>query len=183
MEYFDICDEKGLPTGQTIERSEAHRLGIRHRTAHVWILQKTEDGWQVLLQKRSRNKDSFPGCLDTSSAGHIPAGYEPVESALRELEEELGIRAEAEELTFIGQFRIAYEKEFHGSLFRDNEISNVFVYSKPLDIRDIRIQEEELESVGWYGLTETMEACHTGNPAFCVTPESLGLLAEYVKTL
>ena len=45
----------------------------------------------VLLQKRSENKDSFPGSYDISSAGHIPSGVDFLESALRELEEELGI--------------------------------------------------------------------------------------------
>ena len=85
MEYFDICGPDGLPCGGTVERGEAHRLGIRHRTAHVWLLRRTEGRVQVLLQKRSLCKDSFPGQWDTSSAGHIPAGCEPRESALREL--------------------------------------------------------------------------------------------------
>ncbi|MGN1182202.1 MAG: hypothetical protein ACI4SR_04275 [Faecalibacillus sp.] len=40
MEYLDIVDEKGNPTGQIIERQEAHKKGIRHRTSHVWILRK-----------------------------------------------------------------------------------------------------------------------------------------------
>ena len=35
MELFDICDENGIPTGKTVERSRAHREGIRHRTAHI----------------------------------------------------------------------------------------------------------------------------------------------------
>lgn len=83
MEYFDICDEMGQPTGNTIERAEAHRLGIRHRTAHVWIIRREQGRIQVLLQQRSPQKDSFPGLWDTSSAGHIPAGCEPLESALR----------------------------------------------------------------------------------------------------
>ena len=58
MEYFDICDERGLPTGEVVERSVAHREGILHRTAHVWIIKKVEGRWQVLLQKRSKDKDS-----------------------------------------------------------------------------------------------------------------------------
>ena len=32
MEIFDIVDENGMPTGETIERNEAHRKGICHRT-------------------------------------------------------------------------------------------------------------------------------------------------------
>ena len=34
MEIFDIVDEKGIPTGETIERTQAHEKGVRHRTAH-----------------------------------------------------------------------------------------------------------------------------------------------------
>ena len=87
MEFFDICDENRNPTGGTIERTEAHRLGVCHRTAHVWIIREKDGRYQVLLQKRSADKDSFPGRFDTSSAGHIRAGDEPAESAVRELAE------------------------------------------------------------------------------------------------
>ena len=90
MEIFDVIDKDGNPTGETVTRERAHAEGIPHRTAHIWILRKKEGRIQVLLQKRSKNKDSFPGMFDTSSAGHIQAGDEPLESALRELEEELG---------------------------------------------------------------------------------------------
>ena len=85
MEIFDVIDKDGNPTGETVTRERAHAEGIPHRTAHIWILRKKEGRIQVLLQKRSKNKDSFPGMFDTSSAGHIQAGDEPLESALREL--------------------------------------------------------------------------------------------------
>ena len=78
MEYFDIVDEMGNPTGKTIERREAHRNNILHRTAHVWIVRHCGDSIQILLQKRCMEKDSFPGCYDISSAGHIPAGVDSV---------------------------------------------------------------------------------------------------------
>ena len=72
-EWLDIVDEEGNPTGKTVERSAAHREGIRHRTAHVWLARIREGRPQLLLQKRSRDKDSHPGCFDMSSGGHIPA--------------------------------------------------------------------------------------------------------------
>ena len=93
MELFDVVDGQGRPTGATVSREQAHREGVRHRTAHVWILRKKDGKTQILLQKRSENKDSHPGCYDISSAGHIPAGQEFVPSALRELKEELGVEA------------------------------------------------------------------------------------------
>ena len=90
-EILDIVDEQGRPTGQTVPRAVAHAEGIRHRTSHVWILRRHAGRVEVLLQMRCQAKDSFPGCYDISSAGHIPAGCDFVESALRELREELGV--------------------------------------------------------------------------------------------
>ena len=119
MEIFDVIDKDGNPTGETVTREQAHTEGIPHRTAHIWILRKKEGRIQVLLQKRSKNKDSFPGMFDTSSAGHIQAGDEPLESALRELEEELGIHATPEQLHFAGTFPISFAKEFHGADFTE----------------------------------------------------------------
>ena len=108
MELFDIIDENGNPTGKIVERSIAHAEGIPHRTAHIWIIRRRNEKTEILLQKRSRNKDSFPGKFDTSSAGHIQAGDEPMESALRELKEELGIHAESADLQFAGKFPISF---------------------------------------------------------------------------
>ena len=92
-EMLDIVDENGLPTGQAVPRTVAHAEGLRHRTSHVWIVRKKNGAVQVLLQMRCAAKDSYPGCYDISSAGHIPAGAEFVGSALRELKEELGVQA------------------------------------------------------------------------------------------
>ena len=76
-EIFDIVDENGNPIGETVSRAKAHEDGIRHRTAHIWVVREVNGEAEVLLQKRSLNKDSFPGKYDTSSAGHIQAGDEP----------------------------------------------------------------------------------------------------------
>ena len=57
MEIFDIVDENGIPTGETIQRTVAHDKGIRHRTAHIWIVRNTDNGCEVLLQQRSYNKE------------------------------------------------------------------------------------------------------------------------------
>ena len=99
MEWLDLVDENGEPTGERVTREEAHAKGLRHRTAHVWLARRLGNRVQILLQKRSENKDSHPGCYDISSAGHIPAGVDFIPSALRELKEELGYTARPEQLT------------------------------------------------------------------------------------
>lgn len=114
MELFDIVDENGEPTGVIKERSKVHADGDLHRTSHVWIVKDNlKGGLDILLQKRSQDKDSFPGCYDISSAGHIPAGAGYIDSAIRELKEELGIDAAVEELEERMIRHISYSRVFY----------------------------------------------------------------------
>ncbi|MBR2521437.1 MAG: NUDIX domain-containing protein [Oscillospiraceae bacterium] len=181
MEYLDICDENGMPTGRVTGRTEAHAKGIRHRTAHVWVVRQLRDKYQVLLQKRSSCKDSFPGKYDTSSAGHIPAGDEPLASALRELEEELGIRACPDTLRFAGRFSVSVSNVFHGVPFRDNEVRNVYVYSEPVMIEDLVLQEDEVDEAIWFDLEKLCKLVGNNDDRFCVPPESLDILLGFLS--
>ena len=181
MELLDICDEKGRPVGESIDRDIAHRDGILHRTAHVWIVRRTQAGTEVLLQKRSMDKESFPGMYDTSSAGHIPAGCEPLPSALRELREELGIQAAPEQLAFAGMFRIQYEKEFHGKMFRDNEVTWLYVYREPVDCGKLILQESEVEEVRWFLLDEVYAEIQNSRERFCVPTAGLQVLMRFLE--
>ena len=99
IELLDIVDDEGFPIGQWVDRKEAHAKGIQHRTTHVWLARKNPETGktEILLQLRSQNKDSYPGCYDISSAGHIPMGVDYVPSALRELQE-----SEVESVRWIG---------------------------------------------------------------------------------
>lgn len=181
MEFFDVVDLYGNPTGEVVERTYAHANAIRHRTAHIWITRRALGRIQILLQKRSAAKDSFPGKYDTSSAGHVEAGHEPLESAIRELSEELGIEARKDQLTFAGTFDIHFEEEFHGKMFRDNEIAFVYVYDSPVDIENLTLQFEEVERVDWFDLRETYEACLRHDERFCVAVDGLALLISFLE--
>lgn len=175
MELLDIVDENGNPIGKTVDRSIAHENGIRHRTAHVWILRFCDGVEEVLLQKRSMNKDSFPGRYDTSSAGHILAGTKPLDSAIRELKEELGINAKPEDLLYAGTFNVDYEKNFHDKEFKDKEIAFVYIYLKRVKIDELTIQKEELEQVEWFDIKEVISGCKEHNQKFCVPLNGLML--------
>ena len=181
MEYLDIADEKGNPIGKTVSRKDAHEFGILHRTAHVWVIRETQGRVEVLLQKRSADKDSFPEMYDTSSAGHIPAGDEPLLSAIRELKEELGIVATLEQLHYAGTFRIQYEKVFHNRLFRDNEVTQVFVYTEPVQIEQLVLQASEVSEVKWFVLDDVWNEIQHGNRSrFCVPTQGLDVLKDWI---
>ena len=175
-EIFDIVDEQGLPTGETVDRETAHREGILHRTAHLWMMRRRETGVEILVQKRSAGKDSFPSCYDISSAGHIPAGVDFKPSAVRELKEELGLDALEEELIYCGTRRIRNEKEFHGRMFRDNQVSNVYCIWRDVEPEECVLQEEEVEEVKWILLQECKNRVEAEDPAFCIKMEELLML-------
>lgn len=117
------------------------------------------------MQKRSDNKDSDPGCYDISSAGHIPAGSDYIPSAVRELKEELGVDMNGDELIYCGQRRFRFEREFHGSMFRDNQVSNVYALWLDREEEDFILQEEEVSGVRWMGL-RGLRICCPGEPNF-----------------
>ena len=112
---------------------------------------------QVLLQKRSEEKDSYPGCYDISSAGHIPAGVDFVPSALRELKEELGVEVQAEDLVYCGQRKFHFEEIFHGERFKIIRSTNVYLLW--MDKRSRRIPDTQKEELSEGALVLTLKEC------------------------
>ncbi len=180
MEIFDIVDENGIPTGKTVERTKAHSEGIRHRTAHIWIVRKRNGAYECLLQKRSLVKDSFPGQYDTSSAGHIHAGDEVVVSAIREMQEELGIEAKAEDLKPAGKFTVKVDRIFHREPFHDREIAFVFIYDRPVDETKLVLQEDEVDDVKWFSLDEAYRATLERASWCCVPRGGIETVMKYL---
>jgi isopentenyldiphosphate isomerase len=142
VELLDILDESGRPTGEVVPKSEAHRLGLWHRCFHCWICGSDSGGSYLLLQLRAATKDTWPGYLDVTAAGHLAAGEETLDG-LREVEEELGLRIESERLVPLGTRRI--EQEIPGGC--DRELHEVFLLLDATPPGNLRLQKEEVEAV------------------------------------
>ncbi len=184
LELVDVCDEQGRPTGRVAERGVAHTLGLPHRTVHIWLARRTAEGWEVLLQKRSTEKDSFPGRYDTSAAGHVSAGDDYPETACRELHEELGLSVSLEELHFCGLADSGPVSEvFHGKPFHDREIAAVYVLFWDREPGELQLEADEVESVRWMGYERVLSAMDAMDPAFCFkNAPFLRMAGEFLKT-
>ncbi len=89
-ELFYRVDEKDKVLG-FIARKEAHRnKEFIHRSVYI-VIRNTQD--QILFQKRSSYKDTYPNHLALGVAGHVTYGQTYEEAAVREVEEELGEKA------------------------------------------------------------------------------------------
>ena len=182
-ELLDLVDEDGNPTGECEEREIIHATGLRHRTAHLWLMRKHLGEVEILLQQRSEDKDSYPGCYDISSAGHIPAGMDFIPSALRELQEELGLEATAEELILCGQRRFFHHQTFHGKPFEDHQVSNVYVLLRDVDPAELTLQESEVQRVIWMSLCEVRRRVEEADPLFCIAPDEVEILERAAEKL
>lgn len=183
MELFDILNPDGTKSGLVRERGVAHREGSLHATVHMWIVRPNQkSGYDVLLQKRSADKDSNPGCYDISSAGHVSAGDDCLESAVREMEEELGMHVRKEDLHYVGVHYGKFEAVFHGKMFRDHERSSVYVYTEPVETDRLKLQQSEVEEVIWMDYEECRQKVHDGTIDHCIYEDEFRMVGEYLNS-
>ncbi|MFF0064435.1 NUDIX hydrolase [Streptomyces sp. NPDC005279] len=87
-EILDIVDENDEVIGQA-PRGEAYARRMRHRCA--FILVRDAEG-RIFVHRRTATKLVFPSLYDMFVGGVVGAGESYDEAALREAEEELGVR-------------------------------------------------------------------------------------------
>ena len=156
-ELIDILTPEGKSTGKTALKSEAHKNGWFHATAHIWFF--TSDK-KILLQKRALTKKVFPGIWDISVAGHIGAGEEVLEGAKREVFEEIGLILENKDFIKIGT-RIHQVNHENG--IQDNEHHHVFIAELKTPISELTMQPEEVAGLELWDLKVLKETKNLEN--------------------
>lgn len=146
MELIKIVDENGHFTGQIMDKEEARDKNLLHNEVAIFII---NDKKQVLLQKRSANKRFKPNMWGLC-AGHVNAYETLEEAALREAEEELGIKFSTKELQAFSERKI--------NLKATNSHITYFYYIKcNKHEEEFKIQEEELSEVKWFFIDDVIK--------------------------
>lgn len=153
LEYLDILDKDGNKTGEKRPRKEVHSKGHWHKGVHIWIINSNKE---LLVQRRSANKDVYPNKLYISVAGHPVSGENEMDSIKREFEEEIGIELDCKKLEYL--FTFSQEVVENNGEFFDNQFYDVYLIEMDLDINSLKIQEEEVSEVKniYYKDFETM---------------------------
>lgn len=125
-------------------RNEVHTKGYWHRTSHIWIY---NDALQILCQKRSLLKDLNPGMWEAFFGGHMEPDESFLSNARRELKEELGISAKAEDFHLYKVFKHPHGKEFQG----------IYYLKWNGDIATLKFEKEEIDEVQWKQIEEVYE--------------------------
>lgn len=145
-EILEIVDSDGNSLG-TAPRSEIHgNPSLIHKVVHVLVF---NDKGELLLQKRSMDKDVAPGRWDTSVGGHISPGEELIIAASREMEEELGVISDSLKFLYSYIHSNPYETEL------------VFTYSC-VHNGPFSFNREEIDEVRCWNVEEIKNATGKG---------------------
>ena len=86
-ELVEIVDRDNTSLG-AVTRAIMRQQNLIHRASYVLVFNRTGE---LFIQKRTMTKDIYPGYWDLAAGGVVLAGESYMESALRELQEELGL--------------------------------------------------------------------------------------------
>jgi len=102
MELCNVVDEFGTRTGPVVTRGTKLAIGEFYLVVHVWI---RDENANYLIQQRSVHLASNPGIWATT-VGYVLADEDSLAGAIREVEEELGIRLLSAQLSRFDQHTI-----------------------------------------------------------------------------
>ena len=173
-ELIDILDENGNYLNVQEEREVAHQKGLWHRAVVVFLM---NDKNQVLLQRRSATKKKWPNMLDVSAGGHSDAGEFGFETAIRETYEELGVKVEKEQLTFLGCTKSSFSKPE----MTDNMFNEYYVAFSNVEASSIKLQMEEVSEVKYVTLEELRTMMNEGYKELTPKIEAYEFLLRYLQ--
>lgn len=152
-ELFDLYDSDRNPLLRVHQRDVPLPTGLYHVVVSVWTVNERDE---ILLTLRSAEKHLMPNLWESTS-GSVIAGETSMEAALRELREETGIVATAEDIFFLGTTRKA-------ASFVD-----IFVVRKTVDLSEIVLQAEETVAAKWVTFAELQAMERRGDLAFPIS--------------
>ncbi|MCC6524562.1 MAG: NUDIX domain-containing protein [Polyangiaceae bacterium] len=141
-ELFDLYDREGRPLGRQKERALVHRDGDWHRSVHVWVALRApgSGACTLVMQRRSLEKDTWPGAVDVAVTGHVRAG-ETLAESLREADEEIGLRLGPGDVVHLGLRR---REDRHAPGLADHELQSIYAAVVTLELARLRPGEGEV---------------------------------------
>lgn len=139
MEQVILVNEKDMEIG-TMEKMEAHRLGVLHRAFSVFIFNKQGE---MLLQQRALEKYHSGGLWTNACCSHPRPGEEVLTAASRRLHEELGFKTSLDPI-----FSFVYEANFENGL-TEHEFDHVFfgTYNGEIDPNKKEVMNVKFENM------------------------------------
>ncbi len=141
-ELRDLYDKNSIKTDKTYHKGEVIPDGYYPMVVMAVI--RNSKG-EFLMQRRVKSKGGDWGV----TGGHPKVNETPLEGIVTEVKEELGLDFSKEEF-------ILYDSGCDGK-----DCYKMYFVNKDIDIKDIKIQKEELTEVRWFSMDELKNMVRT----------------------
>jgi len=138
METWDVYDARGKCTGKICTRNDVFHAGEYHLGSALWIVNSQG---KLLIQKRAATKRINPNKW-AITCGAVKAGETSMQGCLREVEEEIGLKLDAQNIAFLS-------RKFGRDLISDDYVT---VLDFPLS--DAVLQVDEVSEIKWASIEE-----------------------------
>lgn len=135
MELVDKLNNKREPLNKVSDRYE-NANGEYSQSVHTWIMNSNKE---FLIQKRSPYKKHFPNDWSQTGGG-VDSGETPLQAAIRECNEELGIVINPNNIELMISFKRKYN------------FVDVWLVKQDINLQDLTLQQEEVTDVKWVSL-------------------------------
>ena len=148
MEYWDVLDKDGNPTGEIMEKydKKVFERGFYHLGSDLWPINSEN---KILIQKRSSKKRLEPNVW-AMTGGSVIVGENSKQTIIRESKEELNIDVNYNDLKLITRFKTI------------NVWIDTYVVKKDYDISQMKFKEDEVSEVKWASFDEIEELVKKG---------------------
>jgi len=150
---------------KTITRRDAHKTGTWHRAIGIWLY---NDSGEVLVQRRSTEKDSHPLKWQSSAAGHVTCGDSVVDTVIKEVFEETGLVINTHDLELV---TVILEAEEHENVkfgkMSDNEYRYVFISRTDKRLEDCNFNVHEVCELKFMPYKKVLDHIESRDPEFC----------------
>ncbi|PIS20854.1 hypothetical protein COT52_01580 [candidate division WWE3 bacterium CG08_land_8_20_14_0_20_43_13] len=160
-------DENDQEIGQISRLAANSNPDIIHRAVGIFVYDHNGD---LLIQKRSSLKDTFPDCWDISLSGHVSYGDSYLQAAVKDIQEELGLVVPEADLLELGKVLVKLPWE--------NEWRVIYRYSLPEGMT-VNFPLEETSEIKFVTLSEVKEMLE--NPDIKWSDKARQLLGHFVR--
>ncbi len=148
MEHLElICSTTGEGLGVAVPRHAALRAQVWCRSTNIYVLNHKGE---ILVHQRSMEKERMPGVWVTHLGGHVGEGETYESNALKELEEEAGIKVDEKQLVPWRTTRIDKARLW----------TREFVTVHDAEVDKLVAQPGEVDRFAWMSPEEILKASH-----------------------
>lgn len=169
METIDVVNKNDEVVGQASYK-EIYDKALRHRIVHVLVF---NNKGEMALQLSSKEKSFCPNHWGTPAGGHVQSGETYEQAILREMEEEIGIKAD---VSFLRKDPFVYAN------YKDKGgLEKILTTFRATHNGPFNVNPKEVEKVEFFSLEQIQQMVDKGEKFH---PELLFLLKKHfnIKT-